>query len=546
MQRIYLWLAVLLGCCSASSAAEIQPIAVLSFSGYERVVEDLEYLGQTAKNPQLCSAVAMWLQQQTGVERLEGLDRARPLGILIGTDGLVVAPIAFFPVRDLPAFLASLAPVIGEPAAVSPGVWKIGRGELTGYIKQHGDWASLAQSIETVDWAAQPPGLLGSLPQTYDAALQINLQRVPEVFRTLAIDLIRLEMKKELPRRPDETPTQHALREQTAQWRFRLLEQLLTQSEQITLGWSIDKTARQATFDLLLIPKADSRLASQMSLLRRTRTRFAGLSLPDSPLTGHFALALDAAQVQRTGEELAAARPTILKLIDEADWLTSDDDKQTVQGLVGSLWDAIQGTVQTGAVDIALAAQGSQPPVNLVAAAHVGQGDALEQMLARLADLGKNDPRFAGFQLDVARLRDVPVHAVLLGDARNAPFVYKLLGESPRLLVACQKDTLWLAAGPQAQEALQRAMDRKESTVAPVEITARLGTLTTLAANVVEPAELQTMLRALGFGLAGGDDRLHLTLEAADQSVRLRITAQEGVLRAGALGLGLRLLWSGP
>ena len=67
------------------AADEMQSIAVLSFAGYDRFVAKLATLGETAKSTALPASIGGFLRRRTGIESLEGLDRARPLGVVVAT-----------------------------------------------------------------------------------------------------------------------------------------------------------------------------------------------------------------------------------------------------------------------------------------------------------------------------------------------------------------------------------------------------------------------------------------------------------------------------
>jgi hypothetical protein len=191
---------------------------------------------------------------------------------------------------------------------------------------------------------------------------------------------------------------------------------------------------------------------------------------------------------------------------------------------------AVQAQVTGGgAADDAL-------PITVTAAAHVGQGEPLAQSLAAIARLGKDNPRFAGLQLDVAQVKGTPVHAVLL-PADKQPLAQRLFGNELKLHVAVAEDSLWTALGKHSLAALEQSLPRREAAVPSVQLQFRLR-------PVIRWIEEITGQRAASLLIArtdDSDDRVALTIKADDDGLHARLTANEGVARLVARGLAVAL-----
>src|SRR5207237_8912071 len=88
-------------------------------------------------------------------------------------------------------------------------------------------------------------------------------------------------------------------------------------------------------------------------------------------------------------------------------------------------------------------------PLTIVAAAHVGEGDALRQAFEAVARLGEEDPRFAGFRWNVAAVEGKDVHAVVF-PADERQIAKRLFGNEPKLYVMPTADSLCASIGPAA------------------------------------------------------------------------------------------------
>jgi len=561
MRRFVLSLPIVLAALVAHSAlalekpaAEMQPVAVVSFAGYERFVEDIAALGKTAKLPGLPTSLGHFLRRKTGVESLEGLDPARPMGIAVVTDGLAVVPVAFVPVADEKKLLRSLEKLIDKPQPTAEGAAKIGRGSVTGFVRQRGPWLYVAQTEENLRWLPDPIKTLGDLPKQYDAAVQFNWQHVPEVFRTMGIDLVRLAMRNNLARRADETEAAHELRRRWATWQFRIIEQFLRDSRQITLGWTLDERSRQATLDLRLIPEPESGLARQLLALRETKTRFGGLLADDPPLSFQANWSLTTSQAQKLEGDLTACRDPLIRRIGEFSWIKSSAERETFQKVAGGVLDVLLKTVQSSQADVAVAVRfsrdaddkrtgpakaGDAQLLTVAAAAHVGEGEPLRQAFEAVARLGEQDPRFAGFKRKVARVEGHDVHAVIF-DADERQIARRLFGEELKIYVMPAADSLCAAIGPHAIEQLRLSVRPRPAAAPPLKLVVRLGA----AADVLERMAGPNYFTPLAAAAAGEDDQVTLTVSSDDAGLSARLVAHKGVLKAAGTAIALALLAS--
>jgi hypothetical protein len=166
-----------LACCVALAvtprpglAQDRQTVAVLSFPGADQVRSDLELLGSAIDNPDFAPVVIDALAKLTGCSSLEGIDGARPWGLVVQSDGLQVTPVAFLPVTNVEAWLASCEPLIGPFERVENGLLKIGRRTATGYVRAHGEWAYLAQSASDLADLPDPAAALAIVPAVFGRA----------------------------------------------------------------------------------------------------------------------------------------------------------------------------------------------------------------------------------------------------------------------------------------------------------------------------------------------------------------------------------------
>jgi hypothetical protein len=600
LSTIGAWLVAALGVLAGSDmalrAAEPEPIAVLSLGSPEHLLADVQFLAELGGFPMLATAVGEQLRGLTEVDQLEGIDLRRPLGAMVGSDGLLVYSLAFVPVTDTARLLESLRKPLGEVAAVRPGLWKIGQGPATAYVREHNGWAFLAQREETLRAPPDPAAVLGQLPQQYDVALRLNLDRVPEQFTTLAVDALRLLLRRDLERHADEPLPQQRVRRTLATWEFLAYEHLLTDSQQVTFGWALQRDSRRMLLDVELVPRSGSAL---QAVLRGLRDAPQGVPLAGSNECGlhaHCRLALDETLATTLHRELDALRGPLLESGEQQRAPTGGEDSTASGGngepqprvaaaLMGCLLDACQASLASRQFEVALSVSGQQPPWTVIGRAHIGR-DAAGTVLAQLRHVARQFPQEMHWDTDQAAVANHEVHVLTLS-SEAAQTLSPWLGPRWKVYALGHDEHVWVAAGPQALALLRQAvrdvadasqpadravvgtdgattdaaagnggaaLDRGATAFraaagdsagapwprAPIVIRVRASALARwLTAG---DSKLGRLLSGLGASLASSDDTLQLTATVVDDTLRVRCEAREGVLRAAVALTALRWL----
>jgi hypothetical protein len=519
----------------------LEPIVLIAGASYQQVSEDLAYLGSTIQNDQFPRLVGRLLQAATGIEELEGLGKRRRWGAVVSTDGITIAPLAFVPITDLDALLESLGPRIGTAVKGDDGYYTLGQGAKTLIAVQEGDWAFIGQSRDVLAHRPNPAELLAGISEQYDLAVQLYVQRIPEVFRTLAIDQVRLALRDSLQAAPSETAGQFALRKQRMALQFGALEQLFAETEQITAGWALDRAAKRTYFELAVQPVSGGKLAQRIEAARDAETVLSGLIDAQAPISAHLSQQLDAQQVEGALAQAAAYRAAALARFAPQAGSDSDAACDECRALVEQLFETVDHTIKSGRVEMALRLTGESPST-LVAAARIAGGTALRERLENWAEQSRDTARPSPLRLQAAQMQGAPIHAwsIPAGD-RIAPLLDRLCGTDRTLYVAILPDTIWLAVGDRAVTAMQQAAASAPRAAAPAEATVKLGTIVSLAAQSSQNPRLQGVLSLAGLNLRTTDDRVSFRIESSSGVCRVRLEAHEGVVRALALAATLAI-----
>ncbi|MEO0530759.1 MAG: hypothetical protein AAF266_09330, partial [Planctomycetota bacterium] len=184
----------------------LQTVAVAALAGYNPLLEDVDFIGELGGRPATADMVEGMLAFFTGGRGLEGLDKSRPLGVVLQTDGASFTPLACLPVADLTPML-ELAENFGfEPIDAGNGVYELELPEQVIYFQQVGEWTFVAQNAAALDQAPADPGqMLKKLVEQYDLGITLMAQNVPDMYRQIALEQLRQGMEDSLQQEEDES-----------------------------------------------------------------------------------------------------------------------------------------------------------------------------------------------------------------------------------------------------------------------------------------------------------------------------------------------------
>ena len=163
------------------------PVALVSITNLEKLLGDASYMLRACNVPEVGGFVSVLATQYT-----QGLDRARPLGLMVSLDAGNPVPVGFLPIADRGAFFDALAGIGVEPDDLGDGLFEIAAGGNAIFVKDSNGWLYISQTEEALDKVpANPLAVLGDLPKKYDLAVKVNLQALPADMVDMMTEQIR-------------------------------------------------------------------------------------------------------------------------------------------------------------------------------------------------------------------------------------------------------------------------------------------------------------------------------------------------------------------
>ncbi len=519
----------------AAGDAEIaaKPMFVLSLSGYAELRSDLELLGELAENPELASSLEGVLKMMTRQdEPLAGLDVDRPWGVVMIAGPQGFQPLAFLPVNDASQLLGNLSGVVGEAEEVGDGIKKIESPQAPIFVKEHEGWAFIGQTAETLlNLPDDPASYLAGLEKTYDLALRIYVQNIPEFFRDFAFDRIKDGLEQSLRKNEGESDEQFQIRAGIARAQVAQFIEASKSIDELTVGLSIDGTGKRLILDLTASAVEGSDMARQLAATNDPLSKLAGFIDRQALFSAHANGAVrpeDSAQVEPLVKTLREQLKAGIE--DSSDLADEPQTRDVVKGLVDEFADVLEATLKKGHLNFGLAVFG-EGPLDVVAGGLVASGADFEKILKDLVELGKEEPDFPEFKLNVEKYKDISFHTakvVLPSDAGAE--ARKLFGDEPTVTFGFGKETVFLALGDNGVASIKKILDDSSNPpgkLDPGRFSLKLAPLMRIASQ----SENGNPLAELAAGIEGDKDHLNITTSLNDGVVRYRIEAEEQVLK---------------
>jgi hypothetical protein len=536
--------AILLGTAGVGLAQqELKPVVVVSLSGYDELIGDVKFLGELGGNPELAKGLEGMLTMMTGGKGLAGLDKAKPWGAVVQTDGENFPILAFIPVSDLKAFLAVL-PLPGSDGPPKPGadgIYELPAGGQQIFVAEKGGWAFLSNKKDDLAKApADPAKLLGGMNEKYDVAVNVSIKNVPESVRQMIVGLLQMGAQAGLQQEPGESDEQFALRSKLTQQSLQQTIRTINEMDSILIGWAIDQKSKKMVLDFTATAVAGSETAKNMAQLSEAKTDFAGLMLPDAAITARFTGAMSASDVTQMKSTMTSIRATAVKELGNQG-LPAEQEKKARQ-LLSDLLDLIDETIDAKTMDTGLAVRLTPDAATLVAGGFVANGPKLEKLVKEIAEIAKQEqPDVAPLlKLDAEQFEGVNLHLATLplpADDPGAKKLAKLVGDKLEVAVGIGPKAAYVGMGRDAVKTVKEVITKNKSeagkAVTPLAISASGAAIAKFLAASADEEEVQKMAAMIGTLLAQSEGKDHVTITSKPipNGVTTRIELEEGILK---------------
>lgn len=545
-------MAVLLAGATFAHAQTAKPVVVVSLPSMDDLLADVDFLGALGGQPGASQMVNGMLMGMTQGQGLKGLDKSRPMSVVLGVgDNGQFTPVAYVPVtsaKDLTDTLAMLH-VVG-PAQEDNGVLKLTTPSGEVFVREQNGWAVVTQTKDAPLPTDDPMKLLTGLNPDYDFAVRILLQNVPEDKKKSAIEQFRgfMEFAAAQQRQQGGENPLATLNEKNLEQQVAAIERLLNEADQVTIGWKIDRMAKNTYVDFGFTAVPGSQLDQCMKQMADAHTNFAGFIVPDAALTMNFCGKNTQENIDQTLAYLDQLKGKAEDAIDKDQNLT-DDKRDSVKKVLGEFLDVAKSTVKAGTSDGGAVVQLGAGKLQAAAGGFVADGPALEKAVKDLITLAQGEPQFesqATVKLDLETYKNVHFHQVTVKLPEEADEdAKKIFGDSVDIYFGAGPTSAYFAAGKGSLDLVKSVIDHSAAeankAVPPAQVSIDLTPIADFVGSINEKCAAPAEKVKEVLSQTPGKDHVTLNARLISNGVTYRLQFEEGVLKAiGAAAMASR------
>ncbi|MFN0052508.1 MAG: hypothetical protein ACKV0T_09960 [Planctomycetales bacterium] len=508
------------------------PVIVINAASVERLLNQAIVTFETAGRPELSETIGGALGR---VNDLEGLDRDQSMGIMVFLNGITPEGVAYVPVKNLDDLLktATVGPVTTKRVGEDRLELQVGGRTIHGRVQ--GGYAFVADNSAALDRDFRDPArMTGGLSRAYDLSVSVNLKSIAPATRDLFLTLMRANNENNLQRRDNEPVAAHKMRRAAAVRNQEVIEQLITQGETLTIGWSVSAADKTAALEIVVTATPGSEFAEYFNELKGNRSRFANLLSSENPLTASFAWRLDKSARKMFREMISATEVQLFRSIAATDGDADASGAESGDDAIHRLIQVLQATGDSGTLDAVFQFQG-EPSTGFVLIGGVRVSDAvtlsgaLSEILTRL----NGNDALQEVKLNVFSHQGVDVHR--LAFKQTGSQAKRIYGGEPKLYLGVGDDIFWLALGnPEVTPTeLRRAIDKADQPIAEGVVSAPFQMVMNFNRwmDIFDPNQREGFAARARGAFSKGGDALRIEARPIEDGIRTRITMDEAFIR---------------
>lgn len=529
---------------TAQPSGGMSTVAVIAASDYEQLIADIDKLGELGGQVKAGQQMEGMLNLFTQNRGLQGLDKTKPWGAVVQTDGIQFIPVICVPVTDLASLLELPTMFQMKTSSAGEGITEIEIPNQSIYVKDGNGWAFIAQQAEQLDASPDnPTKLFADLTSEYDLAARLMVQNIPEMFRSIAIQNMRSGLEQGMRQLPGESDEDYNARRDAANAQIEQLAQVINDLDELVVGFNYDNAKGNLQLDFASKPVAGTDFAAMLPVYESATTAFAGCLDESAPVRFNMCVQvlpeIAAKYADQTKAQLQAMRKQALNAIDNSGKFPNEAARETMKSAVDELMDAVEATFISGKFDVAGHVDMSAESLKIVAGGYMLETAKVESAAKKVAAMMEGQPGFPGVQWNAATHGGSTIHTMSIPVPAGNDVASRMMGESLDIAVALGKESIHFAAGQDSMANVKQAIDGSggSQSVMPMQLSIALQPIVQTIFEIAPPGT--PMLADINEALitSGGEDHIHMTLKAEGGMLRGRLELESGVLKTIGAGV---------
>ncbi len=430
------------------------PVLVVTVASLNKLMQDVNYLSAVVGQPQAGGMFTMMAGSFA-----QGLDPARPIGVLVPIVDGAPEPIGVLPTDDVELMLKRMEAQTGPVDKLDDGTLVVAAGPSLVYIRQVGAWAVIARQKELLDLMPEDPmSLMKGLGDDYTFAARLNVQEIPSETREGLIAQIRQGFEQAMAQQANNSEGVLAASEDS----IKQIEQLIRDAEQLMIGWNIDPEEKVVTIETEFIAADGTEMAELYSGQSVIPSIFSSVIDDENSMYYHAAASMSPKLVERSSESIESLKTMMETAIKENNDM-NDDAKAQVTELGNGFIEILLNTVKEGKFDIGAFAVADDGKIEFSAGMSISDGEAAAGLVKDLAAKLQSVPNAPTFIFDEEVYAGVTLHSVKIDIPANADELRELFGEQAVIKLGTADKALYLAAGTDSEKSIKSFIDAKVS-----------------------------------------------------------------------------------
>jgi hypothetical protein len=463
---------------------------------------------------------------------IEGVDVKNPIGLYVAF-GEELSPtppvVVLVPVVDQEAVLTALkerAKLTIEKEKDDVYKTEVPNVPFPLYFRFANKYAYVTNDAQSIDpkTLPKPETVLGGRPE-HLVSVTFRIDRLPEAMKRMALAAVESQLAKgkEQPI-PDELKGAKEFRDKAVDELAANIKELLDGGEQVALRLNVDPKAEEVAFELELTGQKGSKLAKDIMSIREHKSVVGGaLASKDAALNINLSVGLPA----NLKQSFPPVVDELLKAVQKQGKIPAE-----IQTKAEPLVHALLPTVKAGELDLGMAMIGPDKDEHYTVVGGLKLVDG-RKVEAAIKETVKKElpPEFAALvQFDAEKLAGgASLHVVKIADQIDEKG-QKVLGKSD-LYLAFRDDLLVLAVGPNAKDAIQRAIASQPADVGVLNFQVSLSRIVPIMGDNAQELAAAKAAAEKVFGKGGSQaDTIRFSIEGGE-SLKIKAAAKGKAIR---------------
>ena len=386
-----------------------------------------------------------------------------------------------------------------------------------------------------------PEKMTSRLTSQYDIAISVPIRSIPIGLKTTFLAFFASQSKANLQQRDDEPASVYRLRRANGEFWIDLIEKIVNQGNEVTLGARIDNAKKNAHIDFEVSGTRDSKLAKLFQNMAGKRTYFGNLLANPSTFTMSVSWLLEEKQRKLFVSYFEAAQK------DLAGKALTKDEMSSLAKIADPIFKTLMTTADVGHLDAIAQLTGTeQGEFTLIGGVKLATSRELpaqiEELLQFLKDNSDGNELAMNLELGFDSIDSLPVHRLPINPPDKGG--QRLFGENANLYVYATPQAIWCAFGGDA--ALDTLKDAVQTTALPQDVTQNRNRVpfqfVTHARNWLAVADDENP-NAAGFNeraraaFESDNDAMTIEIRPTDSGVRIRTEFESGFISLMGRGI---------